>query len=56
MAKKIEVVVKIEALGGRAGVSIYIDGGLSKNVVDAISLCEELRMLQVLGEFEVRFE
>ncbi len=56
MTKKMKVVVKVEELAGRVGVSIYINDGLSKNVVDAISLFEELRMLQMLGEFEVTFE
>ena len=56
MKKKLEVVVKAESIGGRAGVSIYINGGLSKHMVEAIHLFEELRMLEALGTFEVSFE
>lgn len=56
MEKKMKVVVKIEELAGMVGVSIYINGGLSKHVVQAISLFEELRLLQMLGEFDVTFE
>ena len=56
MTKRIKVVVKHEEMAGRVGVSIYINGGLSKHVVQAISLFEELKMLQALGEFDVTFE
>lgn len=56
MEKKMKVVVKIEELAGRVGVSIYINDGLSKHVVQAIHLFEELRMLQVLGNCDVTFE
>jgi hypothetical protein len=56
MTKRMKVVVKVEELAGRVGVSIYINGGLSRHVVEALSLFEELRMLQALGEFDVTFK
>ena len=56
MGKRMKVVVKIEELAGRVGVSIYTNDGLSKHVVQAIHLFEELRMLQVLGDCDVTFE
>ena len=56
MTKRMKVVVKIEELAGRVGVSIYINDGLSKHVVQAINLFEELKMLQMLGDFDVIFK
>lgn len=56
MGKRMKVVVKIEELAGRVGVSIYINGELSKHVVQAIHLFEELRILQVLGDYDVIFK
>jgi hypothetical protein len=56
MGKRMKVVVKLEEVAGRVGVSIYIDGGLSKHVVQAVHLFDELRMLQRLGEFDVTFK
>ena len=56
MEKRMKVVVKIEELAGRVGVSIYINDGLCKHVVQAINLFEELRMLQVLEDCDVIFK
>ena len=56
MTKKMKVVVTIEEVAGRVGVSIYIYDGLSEHVVQAIDLFDELRMLQMLGEFDVIFK
>jgi hypothetical protein len=53
--KKKRVEVKAETLFEREGVSIYIDGGLSKHVITARSLYEELKYLDAIELFDIVF-
>jgi len=54
MAKN-KVVVKKEKFNGRLGISIYVNDGLCKFVVDAISLFDELEFIADMGTMEVTY-
>jgi len=54
--KKKEVIVKNEKMFGREGISIYIDGVLSRNVTKITSLFEELKLLTELEIYNIIFK
>jgi len=55
MAKRKLVEVIQEELFGRDGVSTYINGGFSKHMVTATELFKELKFINELDAYNVRF-
>ena len=50
-----KAILKEMELRGKAGVGIYINGGLSKFFVNAIDLLEEIKALKTIG-YDVKME
>ncbi|MFA5526692.1 MAG: hypothetical protein WC992_07700 [Acholeplasmataceae bacterium] len=53
---KAKVLVKIEDKFGGLGVSIYINGDLVKHTTSAISLVNELTVMEMLELYDIHFE